>query len=514
MVNCLADLVRSKASSNSSKIALSSLSYSISYSELQSRSNQLAQMLIADGVELGDRVVFLARNRSEYFDVLFAVAKIGAIIVPINWRLTEYEMTEVLLDAQPRFVFLDPEFSHLVESLRCQIDRLSTCIFCDTVDQWQNELSKFYDIDPNVEVEPDSVMCLIYTSGTTGKPKGVMLTHHNFFSVAEKLADAWHFEPNCTVYVPYPVFHAAGTFWPLLTMLRNGKVIFRSGFDEVDFINSVEREGVNLTLMVPTVINMVLSHPMSGSANLQSLKNVIYGVSPISQTILENAISRLPNCSFHHAYGLTEATGMVTTMQWSDHRPGTERMKSCGKPFDWVQMRIVDPKTRCQLGPREVGEVAVRSASVMKGYFKKQKETRDVLDEDNWLYTGDGGFVDEEGFLFITDRIKDMIISGGENIYPAEIENVLFAIDGVKEAAVIGVPDEIWGESVHAIIVLNDGAKLDHDKVIEFCQNRIAKYKCPKSVEFRSSSLPLNPTGKVLKRELRDSHHAQSEAGA
>ena len=425
-------------------------------------------------------------------------------MVPVNWRLAEAEVAGVLTDARPSLLFLDLELERLINRAELVASGVTVIDLPETNTEWVASLATFPAEDPAVDVPVSEVMYQLYTSGTTGKPKGVMLTHENLWHMAERLADDWHFEDRCVVYNPYPVFHGAGILWVLLPLLRNGEAIFRRGFDEVDLLESIERHGVTITLMVPAVLNMVLNHPRAADANLSSLRHVIYGVAPISQAVLEQAIKRLPNCQFHHAYGSTESAGTITTMQWVDHRPGTERMRSCGRPFEWVEMRIVDPETRMPVATREVGEVAVRGQFVMKGYFDNPEETARVVDTEGWLYTGDAGFVDEDGFLYLTDRIKDMIISGGENIYPAEVENVIFAMPQVKEVAVIGIPDEVWGERVLAIVVPHDGATVTAEEVIAFSRDRLAHYKCPRQVELRREPLPLNPTGKVLRRVLRD----------
>lgn len=507
-IRVLADLIRTKAARNGNKCAIRAENDHVSYAQIDERSNRLAHMLASHGVGMGARAAYLSRNRIEFFDILFGAAKIGAATVPVNWRLAEAEVAGVLTDARPSLLFLEPELARLIDRSALEAQGVVVIDLPETNAEWVAMLASFPDDDPQIEVPVHEVMYQLYTSGTTGKPKGVMLTHENLFCMAEPLADAWHFEEGCVVYNPYPVFHGAGILWVLMPLLRNGEAIFRRGFDEVDLLESIERHRVNITLMVPAVLNMVLNHERAKDADLSSLQHVIYGVAPISQAVLEQAIARLPTCQFHHAYGSTESAGTITTMQWVDHRPGTERMRSCGRPFEWLEMRIVDPESRMPVGTRAVGEVAVRGRIVMKGYFDNPDETARVVDSDGWLYTGDAGFVDEDGFLYLTDRIKDMIISGGENIYPAEVENVIFAMPQVKEVAVIGIPDEVWGERVLAVVVPHDGKSVSAEEVIAFSRERLAHYKCPRQVDIRREPLPLNPTGKVLRRVLRDPYWA------
>lgn len=503
-VRNLADLVRRSAATNGDKTAIISEETSVSYRQLDERSNRVANMLLDRGLQRGDLVGYLSKNRPEFFDILFGVAKAGAATTTVNWRLAEAEVGGVLADARPRFLFADPDLARLFDRDALAKMGVTVIDLPPTVEGWLGLIEPYAGEDPMLTIEADDTMYQLYTSGTTGIPKGVMLTNGNMFGIAEELADSWHFERGCVVYNPYPVFHGAGILWVLLPMLRDGVVVFRREFDVVDVLTSIEKYGVNLTLMVPAVLGMVLNHELAATADLSSLRNVVYGVAPITQTLLNRAIERLPQCAFHHAYGSTESTGTITTMQWNEHRPGTERMRSVGRPFPWVELRVVDPESRLPIGVREVGEVAVRGSIVMKGYYNNPAETSRVFDGEGWLYTGDAGFLDEDGFLYLTDRIKDMIISGGENIYPAEVENVICTLPEVREAAVIGVPDEKWGEKVLAFVVPHPGAVIDPAAVIEFTRERLAHFKCPREVILRDEPLPLNPTGKVLRRVLRE----------
>lgn len=506
----LADLVRRSAMRNGDKTIIIAEESSVTYEQLQERSSRVANLLLDRGLQRGDLVGYLSKNRPEFFDILFGVAKAGAATTPVNWRLVENEVAGVLADAKPRILFVDPDLDRLFDREILEKMGITIIELPPTSEEWLTLISRYSDEDLMIDLAPDDVMYQLYTSGTTGKPKGVMLTNGNMFGIAEALADSWHFEIGCVVYNPYPVFHGAGILWVLLPMLRDGMVIFRREFNVEDVLTSIENYRVNLALMVPAVLSMVLNHERAAAADLSSLRNVVYGVAPITQALLNRAIERMPQCAFHHAYGSTESSGTITTMQWDEHRPGTERMRSVGRPFPWVEMRIVDPESRTPLGLREVGEVAVRGSIVMKGYFNNPQETARVVDGEGWLYTGDAGFVDEDGFLYLTDRINDMIISGGENIYPAEVENVICSMSGVREAAVVGVPDEKWGERVLAFVVPHSGVTIDPTEVITYTRDRLAHYKCPRDVVIREESLPLNPTGKILRRVLREPYWKDS----
>ena len=498
----LADVIRRGARLHPERPAIVADERRITYRELDGRSSQAANALVDLDVERGDRVAFLSLNRVDYYELMLGAAKVGAVTVPVNWRLAPSEVAAVLADAEPRLVVVESELLHLVEST--QTSYL-------TVGDWAKLVSKADDGDPDAEVAPDDVMWQLYTSGTTGLPKGVMLMHQNLMPVLDGVTEAWHFDPGCVVYMPYPAFHAVGTAWPVLTMHRGGTVLLRRSFDAADFVRTVDRDRVTLAMMVPAVLNMVLTEPEAQRVDLSSLRHIVYGAAPISQAVLNRAIDLMPGCAFHHAYGLTESTGMVTTMQWPEHEPGTERMRSCGRPLPWVDMQIVDPATGEPLPTGAVGEVWMRGPTTMKGYHRREEETRAAF-TDGWLHTGDAGYVDDDGYLYLTDRVKDMIISGGENIYPAEVENVLYAYPGVREAAAIGIPDERWGETVLAVIVPRPDAEVDPAGVVAFCREHLGHYKCPSRVEIRREPLPLNATGKVLRRELREPYW-QSQGG-
>ena len=513
----LADVIRNGARRHPDHLAITAAERDVTYAQLDDASNRGAQLLRSLGVEHQHRIAFLSRNCVEYFEAMFAAAKLGAVMVPLNWRLASTEVAGVVDDAGPMLLLAEADLLDLVADCdeRLLGDRLLLLgdVAPDNVGQsWSTRSLQHPSVDPERPVSHDDVMWQLYTSGTTGSPKGVMLMHRNLLDIIESLAAEWHFDPGCVVYVPYPSFHAVGTAWPVLTMYRGGTVVLRRSFDPPDFIRSVEEFGVTLTMMVPAVLQMVLNWPSVESANMSSLSHIVYGAAPISQTVLGRAIDVLPQCSFHHAYGLTEATGTVTTMQWDEHRPGTERMKSCGRVLPWVEMRVVDPATGADAAVGEVGEVWMRGPTVMKGYYGRPDQTAAVITDGGWLRTGDAGYLDDDGYLYLTDRVKDMIISGGENIYPAEVENVLFACPGVREVAVVGVPDDEWGESVLAIVVPDVGVELEPAAVIAFARQRLAHYKCPKVVELRNEPLPLNPTGKVLRRDLREPYWAGRDA--
>jgi long-chain acyl-CoA synthetase len=498
----IADIIRQQAVTIPDTVAIIGDEGSMTYAELDARSNRIAQALLRDGVGRQDRVAYLSMNRIDYYALAFAVSKIGAVTVPVNWRLAPQECAAVVADADPSILFVEPEVRDLLGD-DVGLPMVGYGDLGDGSPDIEDWLGEAEPIDPGVVGDPDEIMWLLYTSGTTGEPKGVMLANRNLMSMIDGLADAWQFHPDRVVYLPYPAFHAVGTAWGILTFHRGGTVVLRRSFDPRDFLASVQQHGVTNTMMVPAVLQMVLATDGVDDADLSSLRTIVYGAAPITRHTLDTAIAKMPDVEFIHAYGLTEATGTVTNLPWAEHDPDGPRMRSCGRAFDWVSFRVVDPVTLEACAPGQAGEVWVQSPSVMAGYFRRPKETAEAITEDGWLRTGDAGHVDEDGYLYLTDRVKDMIISGGENIYPAEVENVLHGHPDVAQVAVVGVPDDRWGETVRAIVVPEPGTRPDPGDIIAYARERLAHYKCPTGVELRDEPLPLNPTGKVMRRELR-----------
>lgn len=505
----LGDVLRRGAAVAPERLAIVSEDRSVTYAALEERAGRVGPALASLGMARGDRVAFLARNRIEYFELLFGAARVGMVTVPVNWRLAPAEVDGVIADADPSVLVIERQYAGLAQQAIADLGP-ERVIYLEEGEspQWEDLLAAQPSGGRDPEVSPEEPMFQLYTSGTTGAPKGVVVSHANLIGTIEGLADAWCFDPGCVVYVPYPAFHAVGNGWVILTLSRVGTAILRRGVDPVDFIKTVARDQVTNTMMVPTVLQQVLETEGIETADLSSLRYIVYGAAPIPEVVLDRALEVMPDCGFVHCYGLTEATGMVTNMSWEEHRPGTPRMRSCGRPFPWVEMRVVDTATGRDLPPHQPGEVWTRSPAVMKGYWGRPQETAEAVTPDGWLRTGDVGYVDQDGYLYLTDRVKDMIISGGENVFPAEVENVLHSFPGVRQVAVVGVPDESWGEAVKAIVVPVEGAQLEVDDIIEFARAKLAHYKCPRSVDFRSEPLPLNPTGKVLRRDLREPYWA------
>jgi long-chain acyl-CoA synthetase len=362
---------------------------------------------------------------------------------------------------------------------------------------------------PDADAGDDTLAALFYTGGTTGKSKGVMLSHRNLVSNSMNVTIGGHDDEFTTYLHAAPMFHLADSGSTFAVTANGGRHVFIPRFDPDDCLQAMQQERVTRGMFVPTMINILASHPKVPDFDLSSLRYIFYGGSSISEGVLRKALDAFPNCQLANAYGMTEASPGLTILPFrytTLDGPYAGRLQSCGRAVYSAELKIVDAN-RNEVPRGTVGELAARGPMIMLGYWNKPDETAAVL-EDGWYYSGDAAYMDDEGFLFIVDRLKDMIISGGENIYTAEVESAISLLPGVAEVAVIGVPDAKWGETVHAVIVPRAGADLTADAVIEHCRTQIAGYKCPRSIEFRDTPLPVSGAGKVLKRELRDASNA------
>jgi acyl-CoA synthetase (AMP-forming)/AMP-acid ligase II len=491
------------AAATPDKVAVASDSGEEGWADFHARVLKAAGALRRAGVAPGDRVGHLGMNSPDYVVLLQACARVGAVIAPINWRLVAAEVGWILKDAGIRLLVADKAFAPVVEPA------LEGAGVAHVV--WSEDFAAFLDGPPDAALHPagpDDVVLQLYTSGTTGFPKGALLTHRNIIGTIGKGAQTgeswsgWDADDACLIAMP--LFHIGGTGWALHALHAGARMVVLAKPDIDLIIDAVERHRITKMFAVPAVLNMILQHPKAKTADLSSLTELLYGASPIPLDVLKGAMGVFRNASFIQCYGATETSGTVVYLPPADHDlAGNERMRGCGKPFPGNEVKIVDADLN-ELPRREVGEIAIRSVSVMAGYHGNPEATAKAV-RDGWYLSGDAGWMDEDGYLYIHDRVKDMICSGAENIYPAEVENALFAHPAVRDAAVIGVPDEKWGEAVKAIVVLKPGASATPDELVAHCRTRIAGYKCPKSVDF-VDELPRNPSGKVLKKEIRKAY--------
>ena len=466
--------------------------------------SQVANGIIAAGVKPQTRVGYLGKNSDLFFQVLFGAAKANTVVVGINWRLAPPEVEYIVNDAAAEVLFVEEEFFGLIG----QIDLPTVKLFVamsGTKEGWQPFETWRDDqdaSDPMLSVSPNDVCVQLYTSGTTGHPKGVEITNYGFFVLreGERQIGTWaDWADDDVIMVPMPVFHVGGTGWAGQGFFHGATVVILEQADPAEIIKTIQDYHVTKVFVVPAVLQFMLQLEAAQNADFSHVRVVLYGASPIPEDVLVKAVDTF-KCPFVQLYGMTEASGSVTYLPAEAHVPGAEQLKSCGIAFPGVEIIIGDAHDN-PVAPREVGEILVKSPSMMKGYWNRPDATAEAM-RNGWYHSGDAGYMDEDGYLYVYDRVKDMIVSGGENIYPAEVESALSRHEAVADIAVIGVPSEKWGEEVKAVIVKADGAELTEDELITFARSQIAGFKCPKSVDF-VDALPRNPSGKLLKKDLR-----------
>jgi long-chain acyl-CoA synthetase len=521
----LGDIIRRHARTRGDRPMITFAGRTITWSAMDARSSQVARGLLAAGLVAQDRVAVLDRNGPEYFEVLFGAAKASIVTVAVNWRLAPGEMAYTINDAAARALFVGPDFLGHLAGIERTLKTVETVVVLGEPrapgqpgpaeaaapsphprhEGYEAWIARHPADDPGGTPAPGDVAMQLYTSGTTGLPRGAMLTNASLGTLLPHVPGWWNVDETSVSLVCMPLFHIGGSGWALVGMGLGCHSILEREFVPAEILATLERHRVTNALFVPAMLHFLTSVPGAADRDYSALRSIVYGASPITDEVLLRAM-RTFRCDFIQVYGLTETTGAITQLPAADHVPGGPRaglLRSAGKPFPWVALRIVDPATEQDCSPGEIGEVWTRSVQNFKGYWNRPEETARTLLADGWLRTGDAGYLDSEGYLFLTDRVKDMIISGGENVYPAEVENVLAAHPAVADVAVIGVPDDRWGETVKAIVVPRPGAEPRPGDIIVFARERLAHYKCPTSVDY-AETLPRNPSGKLLKRELRE----------
>ncbi|MGK0418295.1 long-chain-fatty-acid--CoA ligase [Haliea sp.] len=491
----LADMLRDHALQRPHAPCLSFVDETLSYEQLHQRSSQLANALLQRGLVVGDRVAIVARNAPVFYELAFACAKAGLIMVPINWRLSARELDDILVDATPGAVFADAEFADKLPGT------VSTMMLDESYAAWRNAAS---DSDPHTPTTSDDTVLLLYTSGTTGRAKGAMISHRNMTFTSRMAHEVWGFGSDSVNLVAGPLFHIGGIGYGMMALTQGGHTVLLQQPSPRPALDAIVRHRITHAFLVPAVIQSLVEADGVDDMDLTSLQLIAYGASPISGTLLLRAM-KVFGCGFSHAYGLTETSGTVITLPPEAHDPygdGAARLRSCGRPVPWVEIDLFDPQTDLPVNEGDVGEIRVRSGMTMTGYWNNPEETRATFAAGGWLRTGDAAWRDAAGYYYIHDRFKDMIVSGGENIYPTEVENVLYEHPDVAATAVIGVPHERWGETPKAVVVRRSGSAVSEQELIEFLRQRLAHYKCPTSVEF-VEDMPRSASGKILKRELR-----------
>jgi long-chain acyl-CoA synthetase len=506
-ISTLADVVRRWGAADGGRPMLTFEGRTMSFADMDRRSSQVARALLAAGVGPGDRVALLDKNTPELFELAFGAAKVDAATVAVNWRLSPREVAQIVTDAGARVLVVGAELAPVLEKAEDELADDLVLLAIGRHSRWapfDEWASAHPPDDPGVATGPDTVGLQLYTSGTTGLPKGVMLTNANLVAMMQGVARAWGFRPEMVNLGVMPLFHIGGSGWDISVMAQGGHTVLHREVDPLAILRAIEEHHVTHALFVPAVLLQLLDTPGVDTTDLSSLETVVYGASPISDEVLRRAMDTF-GCDFIQSYGLTETAGGVVQLTAEDHdldRP--DRLRSCGKPMPGVELRIVDTETGSDQPEGAVGEVWLRSRQNMLGYWGKPEETAKTKTADGWIRTGDAGFL-RDGYLYLHDRVKDMIVSGGENVYPAEVENVLMGHPSVADVAVIGVPHPKWGETVKAVVVPAGGTVPDPADLIAFAREHLAHYKCPTSVDV-VDQLPRNPSGKLLKRELREPH--------
>lgn len=472
-----------------------------SYAEADRLTRQLIALFQARGIAQGDRVAWLGKNRDTYFLLYIAAARMGAVMVPIGWRLAPREIAYILGDTGAKLIFADAEFADTAHKVAAEVPANPEVIEAEAA---RTAAAGF---EPATYAPPseDEPVLQLYTSGTTGNPKGAMLSNANLLGLRNPGVAAgadWHFyEPGDCMLVAMPCAHIGGTGLVNIAIAAGVRSLVQAEFSPVGVLEAIEA-GATHMFIVPAALQMVVQHPRAATTDFTNLKYLMYGAAPMPLELLKEAVRTMPTTKFLQAYGMTETSGTISVLPPEDHSlEGNQRMRSAGKASPGVEIEVRGPDN-AEVPRGDIGEVCIRSPSNTAGYWRLPEATARTIDPDGWLHTGDAGIMDADGYVYIQDRIKDMIISGGENVYPAEVESAIYGHPAIAEVAVIGVPSAKWGEEVKACVVAKPGHEIDEADVIAWARERIAAFKAPKSVDV-IPAMPRNASGKILRRELR-----------
>ena len=487
------------------------------FSQLNERVNRLANGLIKLGVKKGDRVAFIQVNCNQCVETYFAVAKAGAIYLPLNFRAKEKEISYMLNTAEANTIIAGDRYIPIIQAIQPECKDLKNVISIETKQEgmhyYEDLISSSSPDDVITEIDDDDTTILMYTAGTTGFPKGVMLSHTSFSSYMLENVTPADPDADDSNILTVPLYHVAGIQAMMAAIYGGRTLVMERQFEPEEWMTLVETEKANRAMMVPTMLKQLLDHENFKKHDLSSLRVITYGAAPMPIPVIKKALEEFPGVNFINAFGQTETASTITALGPEDHvLTGTPeeierklaRLASIGKPMANVEMKVIDDDGKA-LGPNEVGEILARGPRAMSGYWKDEEKTANTIDKDGWVHTGDVGYVDEEGYYFLSGRSSDMIIRAGENISPEEMENAIREMPAVEDVAVIGVPDETWGEEPRAVIITKKGQTITEEEVMEHCRQKLASFKRPRSVMF-VDDLPRNPLGKLLKKDIREKY--------
>ncbi len=505
----IGDIVRRNAFRYPQRLALTGDNYRATFRQFDQRTNALGQALLSLGNAPGDKIGFLCRQSPRCWEIFCGAAKAGMVNVPLNNRFVGRELVYLINRCEVTTLLVDKDFQETIEEIRSQLPGVEHYISMDDRENkifplsYEQLIAHHFADELVLDIREEDPVCLIHTSGTTGSPKEAVWTHRNWISGSQDIVLSHHLDENDILLQTIPYFHIAFAWLNLSCLYRGGRIVALKQPQVDDILSAIEREKITLLLLVPTLIIRLLDHPRRESFDLSTIRTIFYGAAPMPVPVLKRALGALGNV-FVQLYGFTEQAGAVTCLQKADHlldsAAGERRITSCGKEMPGNDVRVVDEDGK-EVAPGEVGEIIVRGDNLMKEYWKEPEQTQLLL-KDGWFYSGDLATRDEEGYIYIKDRKKEIIISGGENIYPREVEDVIYLHPQVKEAAVIGVPDSEWGEAVKAIVVLKEGSRVTAEGIIGWCSKNLAGYKKPRTVEF-VKELPLISLGKIARHELK-----------
>ncbi len=503
----LPDIIRHRARVDPDKAALVEGSRRLSFRELDLATNRVAHALARDGAGPDAVVAFVGKNSIPFFEIMFGAGKAGCTMLPLNWRLAAAELIGIVDDAAPALVVVEKDFQPLMDKVREGVAKPFKTVAFDTAAPGESALVAWTagvpESDPAVAIDPLAIALLMYTSGTTGRAKGVQMSHQGLdrMRLCESLEPEFQWRPDDVLLMVMPNFHLLGASLPIQSLYNGSTVSILPMLEPGKLLGLIQTDKPTILVLAPTVIQMILDHPAAKTTDFSSVRLTMYAGSPINAELLKRAMREM-KCEFMQFYGATESLGAITILRPAQHDLQDEsKLKACGTPLPLIELKITDEKGN-EVPDGEIGEFRMRSPATFTSYRNQPEATAAVL-QNGWYRTGDAGYRAKDGLLYIVDRVKDMIVSGGENVYSSEVEQALQKHPAVAMSAVVGAPDPKWGEKVVAIVVLKKGESVSAEELNKHCRSLIGGFKVPKEITF-AESLPISPTGKILKRVLRD----------